>query len=208
MRADSLEMAIRAMSWQDRSLDRHQTDLLKRFAEWLVSEATGAGGIGPNEGSRIWSRPLADSLLFGVALGDSGRCLDIGSGAGLPGIPLAIARPEISFVLLDRSGRRCDLMRRAVGVLELSNCRVVQQDIVEVTERFGVIVSRAAIPPEMMMIHVKRILKPGGLAVLGLSHTAKPPQSLSAPVGLKPSVVSVPLDILDTGVNLLRIEAT
>ena len=208
MGADSLELAIRAMAWQERSLTRKQAELLGGFADWLVSEAAGAGGIGPNEKQRIWSRHIADSLLFGRALNDHATCLDIGSGAGLPGIPLAITRPETSFVLLDRSGRRCDLMRRATGILELPNCRVIQQDVAEVDERFGAIVSRAAIPPEMMMIHVKRILKPGGVAILGLSHTAKPQQTLTAPVGLTSSVISVPADILDTEINLLRIEAT
>ncbi|MDX2344957.1 MAG: class I SAM-dependent methyltransferase [Acidimicrobiia bacterium] len=208
MGADSFDVVVRAVSWTGTELDTSQIALLERFHRWLAEEALVAGGLGPLEEDRLWARHIADSLVFGIAIHSGTRCLDIGSGVGLPGIPLAIAHPAASFVLLDRSGRRCDLMRRAVAVLGLDNCEVVQRDVASVTTRFESIVSRAAIPPVEMVIHVKRLIAPGGVALLALSRSATATNPLTKIDRLASSIVVVPADILDTGAKLLRIEAT
>jgi len=206
MGAESLQVALQAAAWVGEELLPEQQSLMIRFHDWMSSEAIQAGGLGPHERPRIWSRHIADSLLFGIELGT--KCLDIGSGVGLPGIPLAVMRPDVSFILLDRSGRRCDLMRRAIAVLGLGNCQVVELDIADLEKSFDSVVSRAAVPPEKMMFHVKRCLMPGGTAVLGLSHTGQTSDLPKNPAGFTSVVVAVPADVLDTGVNLLRIEAT
>ena len=208
MGADSLETAVRAAAWVGYELDPRQRDLLSEYHDWLAVEAAEAGGIGPHEEGRIWRRHIADSMVFGLALENSEECLDIGSGVGLPGIPLAIMCPSLRFTLLDRSGRRCDLMRRAVAVLGIENCVVSHLDITGVSKEFRSAVSRAAIPPEKMMIHVKRLLEPGGIAILGLSPSGVTRNPLPELPGISSKVVSVPSNILDTGVNHLRIEAT
>ncbi len=208
MRADSLELAIRAAEWVGRKLSAQDRGRLIVLHNWLATEAIKAGGLGPHERERLWGRHVADSILFGVAFDGDGECLDIGSGVGLPGIPLALVYSEIRFTLLDRSGRRCDLMRRAVAVLGLENCEVVHQDIVNVDEKFRWVVSRAAIPPTTIMIHVKHLLKPGGIAILGLSRSDNSRNPLGGERGIDSTVVTVPTDILDTDVNLLRIEPT
>ncbi len=208
MGADSIFVAVAAARHVGVELDKSQMDLLSKFHGWLGSESIRAGGLGPDERSRLWDRHIADSLVFAAVLVQAENCIDLGSGTGLPGIPLAISHPDIEFALLDRSGRRCDLMSRAVAVLSLPNCVVRQQDIADVTDRFDAVVSRAAIPPELLMIHVKRILKPGGLALLGLSRTGRDETSLPSLFDMHSSVVTIPSDILDSGASLLRIEAT
>ncbi|MDJ0953244.1 MAG: class I SAM-dependent methyltransferase [Acidimicrobiia bacterium] len=200
--------AVAAARYCGIELGSTQLELLVRYHDWLASEGHRAGGIGPDERNRLWDRHIADSLVFACGLADGRECLDIGSGAGLPGIPLAIAMPAVEFRLLDRSGRRCDLMRRAVTILGLENCRIEQNDIREIDDPVESIVSRAAIPIATLMIHVKRLLVPGGVAVIALSRTGEGDIPTKIPDGLLIRVESVPPGILDTGANLLRIEAT
>lgn len=209
MRADSYKVAVDAVRWLGRELTNPQLDQLRTFKGLLGSEATRAGGIGPNELDRLWRRHIGDSLLFGLAMSRATTCIDVGSGVGLPGIPLAIAYPEAVFELVDRSGRRCDLIGRMLAVLKLGNCRVVHKDIADVDNNYEALVSRAAMPQEQLMIHVKRLLQPTGVAVIGHSWTGSNRQSTYVvPDGLAVEHVRVPVNILDSPVNLLRIEPT
>jgi 16S rRNA (guanine527-N7)-methyltransferase len=80
---------------------------------------------------RLLSRHLLDSLA-GAPLLNGERILDLGSGAGLPGVPLAISAPERSFVLLDRSSRRVRFLKQVVRNLSLNNVEVVEGDFDQV----------------------------------------------------------------------------
>jgi 16S rRNA (guanine527-N7)-methyltransferase len=209
MGVDSFLSVEKAAGFLDVFLSDEQRDSLALYRGWLETEGMKAGGIGPAERNRLWDRHIADSMVLGIGLSGGTECLDIGSGAGLPGIPLAICFPDIEFTLLDRSGRRCDLMRRAIAVLALDNCGVVEDDVSGVSERYERIVSRAAMSPKSMMIHVKRLLASGGVAVLGISRdTDKATDSLDIVAGLVTEVIKVPDEVLDSGAFLLRIEAT
>ncbi len=208
MGADTAALAVRAARWAGVELSESQIEQLEIYRGWVLSEAIRAGGLGPNEQRRLWSRHIADSLTFGFGFADAGSCVDVGSGVGLPGIPLAIVKPGLTFDLVDRSGRRCDLLRRAAQFLGLRNCAVFHQDVVDIDKAYRYLVSRAAVPAEQMMIHVKRLLKPNGMGVLGLSRIGKPEFEPPAPAGLSASVVTIPVDILDSEAYLLRIEAT
>lgn len=156
-------------------LDDSQLSALHRFGVWLNAEATRAGGIGPGETDRIDSRHIADSLLFAVPWETRPHLVwDWGSGVGLPGIPLAVAFPNTEFRLIDRSGRRADLMRRAVRVVGVENVVVIQEDFTRMTGNPDVVVSRAAITPNQAGDILSRRLKPGALAVFGGSWVAEP----------------------------------
>jgi 16S rRNA (guanine527-N7)-methyltransferase len=208
MRADSFLAAAAAASLVGVELQQQQVDQLERFHSFLGEEAIPAGGIGPNELDRLWIRHIADSLLFGVELGSARDCVDVGTGVGLPGIPLAIAFPEVRFTLIDRAGRRVDLARRATDILGLENCTVRQSDVAGVGDRFDRMVSRGALPPAELMIHVKQLLRPDGIAVIGLSarhRSQKPPPDTP---GLETRIVKIVSEVLDTTVSLLRIEPT
>lgn len=205
---DLLDSAIAAARWTGSDPTRQQIDLLVAYRTWLAEEAIPAGGVGPNEGNRLWKRHIADSLVFGSGLGDSNSCLDIGSGVGLPGIPLAIIHPQTHFDLVDKSGRRCDLLRRAIGVLGLANCTVVHRDLVQLERRYPFAVSRAAMPANQLMLHVKHRLETGGIANISVSRSGDLLLRAAETPGLRVMAISVPNEILDTKVQLLRIEAT
>ncbi|MHC4080198.1 MAG: 16S rRNA (guanine(527)-N(7))-methyltransferase RsmG [Planctomycetota bacterium] len=74
-----------------------------------------------------WVKHIFDSLtlLPYVVAAEAGQVIDVGSGGGLPGVPLAIALPEVDFTLLEATGKKADFLRDAAGHLELSNVEVV-----------------------------------------------------------------------------------
>lgn len=157
-----------------RSLDDHQVEALESYRHWLITEAVRSGGIGPHEVSRIDTRHIADSLLFSAFLAEDGVVWDLGTGAGLPGIPLAILLPSVQFVLVDRSGRRIDLLNRVLRILGLGNAEAKHGDIKRLRGSVDQIVSRAALPPERLLTPVRSLLEPGGVAVVGGSWEKAP----------------------------------
>ena len=195
--------------WSDLELDDGAVSALERYAEWLETEAAAAGAIGPDELDRLWPRHLGDSLLYAAVFGHRiGTALDVGSGAGLPGIPLAIACPHLEVTLLDRSGRRCALLRRVVRILEIPNARVVEADVDGIDDTFEVVVARASLPPDQAFPRIRRLLAPGGEAVVGLSRQAPPDgaalMAAAALHGLWAEMVTIPAEVLDSPAWLLR----
>jgi 16S rRNA (guanine(527)-N(7))-methyltransferase RsmG len=188
---------LRCGQWAGFDLSRSQISRLTEYRQWLLTEGVAAGGIGPNEKDRIDNRHIGDSLLFAAGFDPPpSRVLDVGSGVGLPGIPLSIMMPETGFTLLDRSGRRVDLMRRVSRVLDLPNVEVIQGDVADWETTVDGIVSRASLSPESATTIFPRLLRPGGCAVIGGSWAAPP-------VVFGFDLLEVPAMVLDQTVWLL-----
>jgi 16S rRNA (guanine527-N7)-methyltransferase len=170
-----------------------QVAQLEDLGDWLRVEALPAGGIGPSEGPRIDDRHLADSIVFAAAWeAPPGRCWDLGTGAGLPGLVLAILWPRCRFTLVDRSARKIDLVRRAARILGVEvDTRVASIGSLE--GQIEAIVSRALMPASALLPHLRRLLSPGGLAVVSGS---------GAPVAGYEEM-AVPAGILDHSARLL-----
>jgi 16S rRNA (guanine527-N7)-methyltransferase len=124
-----------------------------------------AFGFVKAEGRDLIVRHLFDSLA-GLdvlkGLGRNLRAIDVGSGAGFPGLPLAVFLPGWSFCLLERSGRRAAFLRNAVILCKLDNVRVLELDLREVKESFDVATFRAFAPLSRQLPDLLRILAPGG----------------------------------------------
>jgi 16S rRNA (guanine527-N7)-methyltransferase len=99
-------------------------DLARAYTEDLGRRGEELGLIGPLELPRLWTRHIVNSALLGPLL--SGRVGDVGSGAGLPGLPLAIARPDVSFVLIEPMERRVAWLEEQRDRLGLDNVEVVR----------------------------------------------------------------------------------
>lgn len=90
-----------------------------RYAEVLAGAGVERGLIGPREVDRLWERHILNSAAVAELIAPDARVLDIGSGAGLPGLPLAIARPDLSVALVEPMLRRSDFLAEAVAHLGL-----------------------------------------------------------------------------------------
>lgn len=107
------------------------------------------------------ARHLLDSLAVCEHL-ESSDCLDVGTGPGIPGIPLAIARPEQAFTLLDSNGKKVRFVRQAVLELGLRNVEVVQSRVEKYRNAFPQVVSRAFASLEDMLDMAGHLVAPGG----------------------------------------------
>lgn len=103
---------------------------------------------------------VLDSLSAWTALRDaasgSGAVLDVGSGAGFPGIPLAIALPDITFTLLERMARRAAFLETCAILLGLSRVKVTQSDLAAMTGEFDVVTCRAVAPLGRLLEDIER----------------------------------------------------
>ena len=130
------------------------------YVDLLVDQGVLRGLIGPREGERIWERHIFNSLpvLTLIPLGAS--VIDIGSGAGLPGIPLALARPDISITLIEPLQRRVDFLLEACQGLPITVLRGRAQDF---TIRAQVVTARAVAPLGKLQSICWHLLDKGGL---------------------------------------------
>lgn len=110
---------------------------------------------------------LADSLvaLEVAQIRDVGTIADLGSGAGVPGLPLAIAMPETHFSLVESSARKCDFILRAVDACELHNVEVVNSRIEQWSAQVDLVTARALAPLEVVVEYAAPLLSVGGLLV-------------------------------------------
>lgn len=189
----------RAAEWSGWPLAPAKASSLLAFGTWLVEEAIAAGGVGPNEADRIEDRHLADSLLFAGGWTGSdppNRLLDLGSGVGLPGVPLAILWPQTAVTLVDRSAKRMDMARRAGRMLGLENLTAMVGDAGRLDQSVDLVVARAAAPAENVYSWALPALRAGGRTVVGGSWIS-PPEPIPGE-----RIVSVPAEVLDRPVWL------
>ena len=101
-------------------------EVARSFTNELARRGEELGLIGPLELPRLWTRHILNSALLAPLLEARGRVADVGSGAGLPGLVLAIARPDVEFVLIEPMERRTDWLRSESDRLGLQNVTVLR----------------------------------------------------------------------------------
>lgn len=101
-------------------------DLARVYVEHLATSGIERGLIGPREVPRLWERHVLNCAALGPALPEGKTVADVGSGAGLPGLALAIARPDVSFVLIEPLERRCIWLQEVIDDLGLENVTVMR----------------------------------------------------------------------------------
>lgn len=121
--------------------------LAERYVGWLAGAGTERGLIGPREVPRLWDRHVLNSAVLGEWVPDGVRVADIGSGAGLPGLVLALARPDLDVTLVEPLLRRATFLQEVVSDLDVP-VRVVRARAEELhgVESFDVVTSRAVAP--------------------------------------------------------------
>ena len=146
-----------------------RVDRARRYAEILAGAGVERGLLGPREVDRLWDRHILNSAAVEELLGAGERVADIGSGAGLPGIPLALARPDLRLTLIEPLLRRSEFLREVVDDLDLeitivrgrAEDRSVQQQVGEM----DAVVSRAVASLDKLTKWSVPLLRAGGRMV-------------------------------------------
>ncbi len=152
-----------------------RVDLARAYYELLATDGIEHGLIGPREVPRLWDRHILNCGVVGDLLHADERVVDIGSGAGLPGIPLAIARPDVTVILVEPLQRRVDFLERTVAQLELDvqvvRGRAEEKAVREEAGGADVVTSRAVAPLARLAGWSAPLIRVGGrmLALKGSS---------------------------------------
>ncbi|WP_138316695.1 16S rRNA (guanine(527)-N(7))-methyltransferase RsmG [Rhodoluna limnophila] len=128
-------------------------DKARGYAAALVRDGDELGLLGPREMPKLWSRHILNSAVVAELVPAGKKVADVGSGAGLPGIPMAIAQPDAEFVLIEPMERRSNWLKQQVEELGLTNVRVIRARAEEVGEAFDIVTARAvsALPKLLRM---------------------------------------------------------
>jgi 16S rRNA (guanine527-N7)-methyltransferase len=186
-----------------------------RYAELLVTDGVVRGLLGPREGARIWDRHLLNSAVVASLLPAGARVVDVGSGAGLPGIPIALASPTSQVLLVEPLERRCVFLAEVVADLELGDrVTVVRGRAPEIAAQlpfFGdYVVARAVAPLERLVSWTMPMVRPSGELLALRGERAKQELQEAGPGLAKygagvPEVVEVGAQLLETPVRVVRV---
>jgi 16S rRNA (guanine527-N7)-methyltransferase len=147
-------------------------DEIQAFAHFLATAGIERGLIGPREGERIWDRHIFNCLPVTQLLPEGTTLFDIGSGAGLPGIVIALARPDIQVTLIEPLERRVEFLKEATVGLNIEVIRGRAQDV---KKSAHYVTARAVAPLEKLKKMSWHMVKTGGalLAMKGESAAAE-----------------------------------
>jgi 16S rRNA (guanine527-N7)-methyltransferase len=147
--------------------------LAERYAELLATDGLVRGLIGPREAPRLWDRHLVNCALLAELVPADASVCDLGSGAGLPGLVLAIARPDLTITLVEPLLRRATFLEEVVADLGLTTVEVVRgrAESLHGARRFDVVTSRALAPLGRLLAWSMPLVAPTGalLAMKGSS---------------------------------------
>lgn len=141
----------------------HRVHLARRLHDDLVSYGEQLGLVGPREIERLWTRHIINSALL-AELCLPGTLADVGSGAGFPGLVIAIARPDLQCTLIEPMERRATWLSEEAQRLGLSNVEVLRaraQDVPD-TEQFDTVTARAVSALRKLVPMTLPLVKPGG----------------------------------------------
>jgi len=140
-----------------------------QFTELLAAVGVERGLIGPREVDRLWDRHILNSAVVADAIPDGARVVDLGSGAGLPGVPLCIARPDLDVTLLEPMARRVAWLTEVVDTLALSASvvrgRAEEPAIKQQLAGADVVIARAVAPLARLWAWSAPLLRQGGQLV-------------------------------------------
>jgi 16S rRNA (guanine527-N7)-methyltransferase len=136
-------------------------DQIQRYAELLKGAGIERGLIGPKEGDRIWERHIANCIPITTILPENVRLVDIGSGAGLPGIVIALARPDLKVTLVEPLQRRVDFLNEVVAELGIP-VEVIRGRAERVKKQFEIVTARAVAPLEKLINISWHMIPKGG----------------------------------------------
>lgn len=188
--------------------------IAERYAALLAGAGTERGLIGPREVPRLWERHLLNCAVLTDAIPASATVSDVGSGAGLPGLVLAIRRGDLRVTLVEPLLRRATFLAEAVEQLGLRNVEVVRSRAEELqgSRTFDVVTSRAVARLPKLLRWSMPLVAPGGvlLAMKGSSAAQELEEAqtvLRRLGGTEPEIVHLGSSLLSVPTTAVRVRA-
>lgn len=182
---------------------------LTRFAHWLTGAGIERGFLGPREVDRIWDRHIANCAVVEELIPPNSKVFDIGSGAGLPGLVLAIVRPDITIGLIEPLMRRSEFLKEVVADLGISQQVTVMRGRAEELKGHTapVITARAVAPLGKLLTWSLPLTSKGGqiLAMKGSSAAAEIAEASDILKGRKAEIVLCGQGIVDPQTTVVRV---
>ncbi len=189
------EPAVAAVIFGDR------LDLARRYAALLIRDSDTLGLLGPREMPKLWSRHILNSAVVSELVPDGVTVADVGSGAGLPGIPMAIAQPNAHFTLIEPMERRSDWLKAVVAELGLENVSVLRARAEEVGEVFDLVTARAVSAlPKLLRLTVPLTRHGGAIIALKGSKAA---EEIEESKKLSKKLKIAGFEVIHTGAQIL-----
>ena len=152
------------------------------FVARLATDGVTRGLIGPREVPRLWERHMFNSAVVAEAVPEGARVVDVGSGAGLPGIPLGIARPDLELTLVEPMARRVEFLEEVVAALappaglhwRVVRGRAEERSVARAVGPIDVVTARAVAPLPRLVGWCRGLMRPGAqlVALVGASAVA------------------------------------
>jgi 16S rRNA (guanine527-N7)-methyltransferase len=149
-----------------------QFPAVNRYVDILGSTGVEWGLLGPREAERLWDRHILNSAALSGLIAQNRSVVDVGSGAGLPGIPLALLRPDLGMTLIEPMLRRASFLTRTVGELGISDrVEVIRSRAENHRGSYQIVIARALAPLDRLINWCNPLRTSGGiiLAVKGAS---------------------------------------
>jgi len=187
-------------------------ELAERYVGLLANEGVVRGLIGPREGPRLWERHLLNCAVLGELMPTGATVCDVGSGAGLPGLVLAIARPDLTVTLVEPLLRRTTFLDEVVAELGLDGVEVVRARAEELhgARTFDVVTSRAVAPLDRLLAWSMPLVAPTG-ALVAMKGSSAADEIAGAGAALRrlgcatPEIRSVGANVADSPSTAIRV---
>ena len=155
-------------------------DLARAYTNRLAQDSETFGLLGPRELPRIWSRHVINSALLSELVPDETLVADVGSGAGLPGIPMAIAQPKAHFTLIEPMERRANWLSAVVADLGIKNVDVIRARAEEVSRTdFDIVTARAVAALDKLLKLLTPLTRGSNLKTVLALKGSRAPEEIS-----------------------------
>lgn len=198
-----------------RGVFAERIDLATAYALLLATYGVSRGLIGPREAPRLWERHLLNCAVLTDLLAQGAEVCDVGTGAGLPGVVLAIRRPDLQVTVVEPLLRRTIFVTEVVDQLSLANVEIIRGRAEELHGRreFSVVTSRAVAPLPRLLGWCIPLVRQGG-EMLAMKGASAGDEVRTASAALRQwgsgavDVVSLGRDVIDPQATVIRIEST
>lgn len=184
---------------------------LEKFQGWLATAGIERGIMGPREVDRIWDRHIANCAVIEQLIEPNSTILDVGSGAGLPGLVLAIVRPDLKVGLIEPLARRCDFLNEVIADLDLASQVTVYRGRAQDQPGLAadVVTGRAVAPLHKFLSWTAKLVKPSGqiLAMKGSSAATEIQEAKAQLTGKTAEIIQVGQGIVDPLTTVVRIKS-